>query len=158
MKWVRVRRRGSPQGCPRPVVGVDVVAAHSAYYVTFPLPNETVPRPAAHADPFLAVADPTRRAILDQLRDGEAPVAQLAAAFDMTRPAVSRHLRVLRDARLVRERRGGEDGRQRIYQLTPGPLREVAQWADGYTVFWRDGLSRLKRHVERGAGPARRER
>jgi DNA-binding transcriptional ArsR family regulator len=117
-----------------------------------------VPRPAAHADPFLAVADPTRRAILDQLRTGDAPVMQLAAAFEMTRPAVSRHLRVLRDARLVRERRGGADGRQRIYQLTPGPLREVAQWAEEYNVFWRDGLSRLKRHVERGAGQSRRER
>ena len=117
-----------------------------------------MPRPAAHADPFLAVADPTRRAILDQLRDGDAPVTQLAAAFDMTRPAVSRHLRVLRAARLVRERRGGSDGRQRIYQLTPDPLREVAQWAEGYTVFWRGGLSRLKRHVERGAGPSREER
>jgi DNA-binding transcriptional ArsR family regulator len=117
-----------------------------------------MPRPAAHADPFLAVADPTRRAILDQLRGGDAPVTQLAAAFDMTRPAVSRHLRVLRDARLVRERRGGDDGRQRIYQLTPGPLREVTQWAEGYTVFWRDGLSRLKRHVERGAVTPRRER
>ena len=104
-----------------------------------------MPRPASHADPFLAVADPTRRAILDRLRVGEAPVTQLAAAFDMTRPAVSRHLRVLRDARLVRE-------------LTPGPLREVTQWAEGYNVFWRDGLSRLKRHVERGAGQSRKER
>lgn len=117
-----------------------------------------MPRPLSHADPFLAVADPTRRAILDQLRDGDAPVTQLAAAFDMTRPAVSRHLRVLRAARLVRERRGGDDGRQRIYQLTPDPLREVAQWAEGYTVFWRDGLSRLKRHVERGAATTRKER
>ncbi len=122
------------------------------------LTYSTMPRPSAHADPFLAVADPTRRAILDQLRGGDAPVTELAAAFDMTRPAVSRHLRVLRDARLVRERRGGEDGRQRIYQLTPDPLREVAQWAEGYTVFWRVGLSRLKRHVERGAVTARKER
>jgi DNA-binding transcriptional ArsR family regulator len=110
-----------------------------------------VPRPVAHADPFLAVADPTRRAILDRLRDGEAPVAQLAASFDMTRPAVSRHLRVLRDARLVREHRGGDDGRQRIYQLTPGPLREVAQWAEQYETFWQNGLARLKQHVERDA-------
>ena len=78
-------------------------------------------------------------------------MTQLAAAFDMTRPAVSRHLRVLRDARLVRERRGGDDGRQRIYQLTPAPLREVALWAGGYTMFWRDGLARLKRHVEQRA-------
>ena len=110
-----------------------------------------MPRPAAHADPFLAVADPTRRAILDRLRAGDAPVTQLAASFDMTRPAVSRHLRVLRDARLVRERRGGEDGRQRIYQLTPGPLRDVARWAEQYEVFWPDRLTRLKQHVEGGA-------
>jgi DNA-binding transcriptional ArsR family regulator len=117
-----------------------------------------VPRPIASADPFLAVADPTRRAILDRLRAGDAPVAQLAASFDMTRPAVSRHLRVLREARLVRERRGGDDGRQRIYQLTPDPLREVARWAEQYEDFWRDGLARLKRHVERSARHGREER
>ena len=110
-----------------------------------------MPRPSASADPFLAVADPTRRAILDRLRDGDAPVTQLAAGFAMTRPAISRHLRVLREARLVRERRGGEDGRQRIYQLTAGPMREVARWAGTYEVFWQDGLERLKRHVEQGA-------
>ena len=117
-----------------------------------------MPNPDPLSATLSALADPTRRAILDQLRTGDAPVMQLAAAFEMTRPAVSRHLRVLRDARLVRERRGGADGRQRIYQLTPGPLREVAQWAEEYNVFWRDGLSRLKRHVERGAGQSRRER
>jgi DNA-binding transcriptional ArsR family regulator len=117
-----------------------------------------MPRPAAHADAFLAVSDPTRRAILDRLRAGDAPVTQLAASFDMTRPAVSRHLRVLREARLVRERRGGDDGRQRIYQLTPGPLRDVARWAEQYEVFWQDGLRRLKQHVEHGARGRREER
>jgi DNA-binding transcriptional ArsR family regulator len=110
-----------------------------------------MPRATSSASPFLAIADPTRRAILDRLRAGDAPVAQIAAGFAMTRPAVSRHLRVLRDARLVRERRGGEDGRQRVYQLTPGPLRDVARWAESYQVFWHDSLSRLKRHVEHGA-------
>ena len=84
-------------------------------------------------------------------------MAQLAASFDMTRPAVSRHLRVLREARLVRERRG-DDGRQRIYQITPGPLRDVALWAEQYEVFWQDGLARLKRHAERGARRGREER
>ena len=113
--------------------------------------SSRMPRPSASADPFLAVADPTRRAILDRLRAGDAPVAQLAAGFAMTRPAISRHLRVLREARLVRERRGGEDGRQRIYQLTAGPMREVARWAETYEVFWRDSLERLKRQVEHGA-------
>ena len=109
-----------------------------------------MPRPTASADPFLAIADPTRRAILDRLREGDAPVAQLAQGFAMTRPAISRHLRVLREARLVRERRGGDDGRQRIYQLSAGPMREVARWAANYEIFWQDSLARLKRHVEQG--------
>ena len=99
-------------------------------------------------DAFQAVADPTRRAILDRLRRGEAPVADIAAQFTMSRPAISRHLRVLRDARLVRERRGGEDGRQRLYEVTPAPLREVAQWAHAYEVFWTKNLASLKQHLE----------
>ena len=103
-------------------------------------------------DPFTAGADPTRRAILDLLRRRQAPVNEIAAGFAMSRPAVSRHLRVLRDARLVRERRGGDDGRQRVYELTPAPLREVAQWALAYQAFWPANLARLKRHLE-GASP-----
>lgn len=66
----------------------------------------------------------------------------------MSRPAVSKHLRVLRNARLVREGRGGDDGRQRVYQLTPVPLREVAQWAQAYQAFWPANLMSLKRHLE----------
>jgi DNA-binding transcriptional ArsR family regulator len=111
-----------------------------------------LPRPPS--DPFQAVADPTRRAILDRLRGGEAPVTELAAGFAISRPAVSRHLRVLREARLVRERRGGDDGRQRVYQLTPDPLRAVAQWAMAYEAFWPANLASLKRHLE-GAPPRR---
>jgi DNA-binding transcriptional ArsR family regulator len=107
-----------------------------------------MPRVRAATDPFYAVADPTRRAILDLLRQGEAPVAEVAAGFAMSRPAVSRHLRVLRDARLVRERRGGRDGRQRVYQLTAAPLREVARWAVAYQSFWPANLVGLKRHLE----------
>jgi DNA-binding transcriptional ArsR family regulator len=106
-------------------------------------------RVRASSDPFYAVADPTRRAILDRLRQGHAPVAALAAGFAMSRPAVSKHLRVLRDARLVRERPGGDDGRQRVYELTPAPLRGVVQWAATYEAFWPRHLDRLKRHVER---------
>jgi DNA-binding transcriptional ArsR family regulator len=105
-------------------------------------------RVRASTDPFYAVADPTRRAILDRLRKGRAPVAALAAGFAMSRPAVSKHLRVLRDARLVRER-AGDDGRQRVYELTPAPLRQVVQWAAAYESFWPSHLDRLKRHVER---------
>jgi len=112
-----------------------------------------VPRARASSDPFQAVADPTRRAILDRLRTGSAPVAALASGFAMSRPAVSRHLRVLRDARLVRERRGGEDGRQRLYELTPAPLSEIALWAAAYEAFWPAHLTRLKRHAERRRRP-----
>jgi DNA-binding transcriptional ArsR family regulator len=99
-------------------------------------------------DPFVAVADPTRRAILDRLRRGEAPVAAIAADFAMSRPAVSKHLRVLREARLVRDRPGGADGRQRVYALTAEPLREVLEWTAAYQTFWRATLGNLKRHVE----------
>jgi DNA-binding transcriptional ArsR family regulator len=99
-------------------------------------------------DPFYAIADPTRRAILDLLRAGDAPAGEIAAGFAMSRPAVSKHLRVLREARLVRERRTGDDGRQRVYTLTAGPLRDVAQWARAYEAFWPANLARLKRHLE----------
>lgn len=104
-------------------------------------------RTRARIDPFAAVADPTRRALLDRLRQGDAAVTALAAGFKMSRPAVSQHLRVLREAHLVRERPGA-DGRQRIYQLTPEPLREVAEWAEAYGAFWEANLASLKRHLE----------
>lgn len=96
-------------------------------------------------DVFRAVADPTRRAILDRLRTASVPVNALAADFDMTRPAISKHLRILREADLVSERR---DGRERIYQLRPRPLREVASWLEAYRVFWLDGLNNLKQMLE----------
>jgi DNA-binding transcriptional ArsR family regulator len=103
-------------------------------------------RAEASSDVFHAVADPTRRALLDRLRAGNAPVRELATGFHMSRPAVSKHLRVLRQARLVRERR---EGRQRIYQLDPAPLLEVAAWVQTYRAFWEANLTRLKSHLER---------
>jgi DNA-binding transcriptional ArsR family regulator len=102
-------------------------------------------RRTASADVFQAIADPTRRAILDRLRTGEAPVGELAAGFRVTRPAISKHLRVLREASLVRER---QEGRQRLYALNPAPLRDVVAWADAYRAFWQLNLAALKRHVE----------
>ncbi|HUQ81766.1 MAG TPA: metalloregulator ArsR/SmtB family transcription factor [Gemmatimonadaceae bacterium] len=109
-------------------------------------------RARASIDVFHAVADPTRRAILDRLRGGGAAVAELASGFDMSRPAVSKHLRVLRDARLVREER---EGRQRVYQLTPAPLRDVSQWIESYRAFWPVNLMSLKRHLEGGKESSR---
>jgi DNA-binding transcriptional ArsR family regulator len=96
-------------------------------------------------DVFRAVADPTRRAILDRLRTAPASVHSIAMDFAISRPAVSKHLRVLLDAGLVTEER---DGRERIYALQAPALREVASWVDGYRRFWLDGLNNLKRMLE----------
>jgi DNA-binding transcriptional ArsR family regulator len=104
-------------------------------------------RAQAHADVFRAIADPTRRAILDRLRVGPAPVNALAEDFEQSRPAVSKHLRVLRLARLVNEQRVG---RERLYELNPAPLRQVAGWLEGYRSFWAASFDRLKRYIEEG--------
>jgi len=84
-----------------------------------------MPRTHTSPDVFHALAHPTRRAILDRLRAGSAPVAELAANFDMSRAAVGKHLHVLRAAGLVRARR---DGTRRVHRLTPEPLAAVASW------------------------------
>ena len=84
-------------------------------------------------DVFDAIASPVRRALLDVLAGGARSVHDLAAPFDMSRPAVSQHLRVLRDAGLVTEERVG---RERHYRLDARPLRDVADWAAHYERFW----------------------
>jgi len=94
---------------------------------------------------FHALADPTRRAVLDLLRQGSQPAGQIAQAFPVSRPAISRHLRQLRQARLVVERRSG---RHRFYQLNPEPLQAVDAWLDSYRTFWRSHLASLKSFVE----------
>lgn len=96
-------------------------------------------------DVYHAIADPTRRAILDRLRAGPAPVNALAADFESSRPAISKHLRVLREARLVSEERAG---RERLYRLEPVPLQRVVGWLEGYRAFWQVSLGNLKRHLE----------
>jgi DNA-binding transcriptional ArsR family regulator len=105
-----------------------------------------MPRAPSASDVFSAVADPTRRAILDRLRRGSLPAMELADGFRISRPAVSRHLRVLRRARLVTEAR---DGRNRIYTLTPGPMRDIDAWIESYRAFWLHNLNNLKHHLER---------
>jgi DNA-binding transcriptional ArsR family regulator len=101
-------------------------------------------------DPFRAIADPTRRALLDRLRAGPAAVNTLAAAFSQTRPAISRHLRVLRQAHLVREE---PLGRERIYRLDAVGLQPVSGWLEGYRAFWHQSLGNLKALLE-SAQPA----
>lgn len=102
-------------------------------------------RVAASTDVFRAVADPTRRAILDRLRGGRVNVNALAAEFEQSRPAISKHLKVLRDARLVHETRVG---RERLYQLDPAPLQRISGWIEGYRAFWVTSLDNLKRRLE----------
>jgi DNA-binding transcriptional ArsR family regulator len=99
----------------------------------------------ARTDAFRAIADPTRRAILDRLRAGPANAGTLAADFQSSRPAVSRHLRVLREARLVVDTR---IGRERVYAVNPVPLQSVAGWLEGYRSFWQSSLTKLKRNLE----------
>lgn len=94
---------------------------------------------------FQALADPTRRAVLDLLRKGSQPAGQIANAFPVSRPAISKHLRLLRRAHLVREHR---EGRNRVYQLNPEPLRAVDSWIEQYRVFWTASLNSLKAFVE----------
>lgn len=96
-------------------------------------------------DVFRAIADPTRRAILDRLRAGPANAGSLAADFRQSRPAISKHVRVLREARLVNETR---TGRERIYAVNPIPLQGVVGWLEGYRAFWEASLNQLKRNLE----------
>ena len=94
---------------------------------------------------FGALADPTRRAVLDLLRAGRRPAGEIARAFPVSRPAISKHLRVLRRAHLVEERR---EGRHRLYQLNPAPLMAVDSWLEQYRSFWTASLENLKAFVE----------
>jgi DNA-binding transcriptional ArsR family regulator len=87
------------------------------------------------SDVFRAVSDPTRRALLDKLRAAEHCVTSLAGPFGMSQPAISQHLRILRDAGLVRVRQAG---RQRFYCLNARPLREIYDWASLYRNLFTD--------------------
>jgi len=94
---------------------------------------------------FAAVANPTRRDVLDLLLAGPQPVHDIAARFDMARPSVSEHLKVLRDAGLVTETRAG---RQRLYAVCAQPLAELQDWLTPYERFWRSSLSDLAEFLE----------
>ena len=104
-----------------------------------------MPQSARDRSVFRAVADPTRRAILDRLRAGPAPVNELASAFEQSRPAISKHLRILREARIVSEQR---QGRERLYRLEPTELQEISEWILPYRRFWQVSLGNLKSYLE----------
>lgn len=103
-------------------------------------------RPTASSDIFQAIADPTRRAILEQLRYGEQPVKQLASPFDMSLPAISQHLQILCQVGLVTQQRSGQ---QRLYRLNPEPLKQVSDWGVAhYEQFWQKKLDALSEYLE----------
>ena len=93
-----------------------------------------------------ALADPTRRRIVELLLEGERSAGEIAAEFPTSRPGVSRHLRVLREHGLVRAR--GE-GRRRLYSLDPAPLAELDEWLARYRVFWTNRLDALETEIRR---------
>jgi len=96
-------------------------------------------------DVFRAIADPTRRDILRLLRAGERSVGEIAVNFEQSRPAISKHLRVLRSAGLIVTR---ERGAARICGLNARPLRTVDTWLRDYRAFWSESMRSLKRYVE----------
>jgi DNA-binding transcriptional ArsR family regulator len=95
---------------------------------------------------FEALADPTRRRVLELLSERELSAGEIAAAFTVSRPAVSRHLRVLRQAGLVQARR---DAQRRVYGLDPEPLAELDSWLATYRPFWNERLDLLEQHLRR---------
>jgi DNA-binding transcriptional ArsR family regulator len=100
---------------------------------------------------FSAITDPTRRAILDLLRQDELRAGELAARFPVSRPAIARHIGVLRRAGLVRERRQAQ---ARLYSLDAAALAEVDRWLAPYRLYWRARLVDLKRAIEAPPEPS----
>jgi len=94
---------------------------------------------------FAALADPTRRAILSRLLVAECSVGELAGPFDMSMPAVSKHLRVLERAGLITQRR---DAQWRRCRIEGGPLKEVSEWTARYRLLWEERLDRLEEYVQ----------
>ena len=101
--------------------------------------------PDALSSTFFALADPTRRAILVRLADGAATVKELAAPFEMSGPAVSKHLRVLERAGLIQR---GREAQWRPRTLDAAPLKEVAEWAGEFRRFWDASYARLDQYLQ----------
>ena len=95
---------------------------------------------------FEVVAEPTRRRILDLLREAELPVGELVDTLGVSQPRISKHLRVLRDAGLVEAR---VDAQRRLYRVRSEPLREVDAWLAPYRAMWGSSLDALERHLDR---------
>ena len=101
------------------------------------------------------LAEPSRREILDLLRDGESSVNALVKGLALSQPAVSKHLRVLREAGLVEVR---PDGRRRVYRVRAEPLMELDEWLEPYRVLWRVSLGKLEQHLSDAQPTSKRRR
>ena len=101
---------------------------------------------------FEAIADPTRRAILDVVRRGETGAGELADRFPISRPAIARHVKILKQAGLLVVRK---DAQRRFYSLRPDALAEIDRWLEPYRVFWSARLVDLRRYVEDGMQPGK---
>ena len=95
---------------------------------------------------FQVLADPTRRRLVEALREGERSVSELVEVVDIGQPGVSRQLAILQDANFVMVR---PEGRRRLYRLTPGPFREIDEWMQGYRGMWEQRLDRFGAELER---------
>ncbi|MEC3920356.1 ArsR/SmtB family transcription factor [Nocardia sp. CDC160] len=102
-------------------------------------------RAATTSDVFNAIAEPQRREILVLLRSGERPVTELAQVLGLTQPGTSKHLRVLREVGLVRDRKAGK---RRLYALDANALRPVHEWTGGFEQFWNDTFDRLDEYLQ----------
>ncbi len=96
-----------------------------------------------------ALAEPTRRGVVDLLTQRPHRAGELAEAFDMSPPAMSRHLRVLRVCGLIEEARAEHDARVRVFQLRREPFTELAEWLSGVEAFWKEQLDSFRTHVVR---------
>ena len=103
-----------------------------------------------------ALSDPTRRGVIELLRRRPHRAGELAEALDMSPPAMSRHLRVLRTYGLIEEDHVGEDARVRVYRLRHEPFRDLRRWLDGVEQFWARELESFAKHAERTRGPGAR--
>ncbi|MGA7704717.1 MAG: metalloregulator ArsR/SmtB family transcription factor [Solirubrobacteraceae bacterium] len=95
---------------------------------------------------FQVLAEPNRQAILELLRDGERPVGELVERLDLSQPAVSKHLKVLKDAGMVETR---PDAQRRLYRIRPEPLAELDEWLAGYRGLWSTSLDLLEDHLDK---------
>jgi DNA-binding transcriptional ArsR family regulator len=105
---------------------------------------------------FAALADPTRRGVIDLLRRRPRRAGELAEAFAVSPPAMSRHLRVLRTTGLVQEDHQGDDARVRVYRLRPERFQELQRWLRDVETYWASELDAFKEHAERTRGKGKR--